>query len=65
MSQVSRSIFQKSRLYGVGVPLNEVDSVAEAINCANDKLTFIYLGLLVGRNMRIGESWNMVVNRVS
>ncbi|GKB40984.1 hypothetical protein Tco_0885926 [Tanacetum coccineum] len=27
----------KSRLYGVGVPLNEVASVAEAINCAHDK----------------------------
>ncbi|GKA96822.1 reverse transcriptase domain, reverse transcriptase zinc-binding domain protein, partial [Tanacetum coccineum] len=53
----------KSRLYGVGVPLNEVASVAEAINCTHDKLPFIYLGLPVGRNMRIGESWNMVVDR--
>nr|GEU93820.1 arginine repressor C-terminal-like domain-containing protein [Tanacetum cinerariifolium] len=53
----------KSRLYGVGVSLNEVASVTEAINCAHDKLPFIYLGLLVGRNMRIGECWNMVVDR--
>ncbi|GKE26600.1 putative RNA-directed DNA polymerase, partial [Tanacetum coccineum] len=53
----------KSRLFGVGVPLNEVASVAEAINCTHDKLPFIYLGLPVGRNMRIGESWNMVVDR--
>ncbi|GKF07976.1 arginine repressor C-terminal-like domain-containing protein, partial [Tanacetum coccineum] len=43
----------KSRLFGVGVPLNEVASVAEAINCTHDKLPFIYLGLSVGRNMRI------------
>ncbi|GJR61903.1 putative RNA-directed DNA polymerase [Tanacetum coccineum] len=53
----------KSRLYGVGVSLNEVASVAEVINCAHDKLPFTYLGLPVGRNMRIGESWNMVVDR--
>ncbi|GJT29539.1 hypothetical protein Tco_0909814 [Tanacetum coccineum] len=37
-----RSNLSKSRLYGVGVPLNEVASVAEAINCAHITVLLLF-----------------------
>ncbi|GKF11296.1 hypothetical protein Tco_0049222, partial [Tanacetum coccineum] len=38
--------------------------VSASLGCAHDSLPFIYLGLPVGRKMRLCEGWDTVVNRV-
>ncbi|GKD42619.1 reverse transcriptase domain, reverse transcriptase zinc-binding domain protein [Tanacetum coccineum] len=48
----------KSRIYGVGVPILEVNQVVNTIKCLYDNLTFLYLGLPVGKYMRLGERWS-------
>ncbi|PWA41399.1 RNA-directed DNA polymerase, eukaryota [Artemisia annua] len=53
----------KSRFFGVGVPISDVEQVGGSIRCAFDKLPFMYLGLLVGRSMRARGGWNDVVDR--
>ncbi|GJU50245.1 putative RNA-directed DNA polymerase [Tanacetum coccineum] len=54
----------KSRILGVGVPINVVQEVSASLGCAHDSLPFIYLGLPVGRKMRLCVGWDTVVNRV-
>ncbi|GKA25645.1 RNA-directed DNA polymerase, eukaryota, partial [Tanacetum coccineum] len=54
----------KSRLYGIGVDINEVINVANSINCQRDSIPFCYLGLPVGKNLRNKESWLGVMDRV-
>ncbi|GJU77074.1 putative RNA-directed DNA polymerase, eukaryota, reverse transcriptase zinc-binding domain protein [Tanacetum coccineum] len=54
----------KSIILGVGVPINVVHEVFASLGCAHDSLPFIYLGLSVGRKMRLCEGWDAVVNRV-
>ncbi|GJY68496.1 RNA-directed DNA polymerase, eukaryota, partial [Tanacetum coccineum] len=55
----------KSRLYGIGVDINEVINVANSINCQHDSIPFCYLGLPVGKNIRNKESWLGVVDRIN
>ncbi|GKC77815.1 retrotransposon protein, putative, ty1-copia subclass [Tanacetum coccineum] len=42
----------KSRLFGIGVDLSEVEDVASSLNCSHDSIPFLYLGLPVGKNMK-------------
>lgn len=42
---------QKSRLFGVGVS-EDINRLAARILCAATSLPFVYLGLLVGANMK-------------
>lgn len=60
-SLVSRSILTRA---GIGVSNSEVQSVANIIKCAHDKIPFIYLGLPVGKNMRRVDTWNVIVDRL-
>lgn len=55
----------KSRLFGIGIPIDEVASVARAINCSYDSLSFTYLGLPVGKTMKRMDAWNDVVLRIT
>lgn len=55
----------KSKVYGVGVDIMEVEYLARVIKCSFYKLPFIYLGLPVGSKMHKVEAWNKVVDRVS
>nr|GEZ26544.1 hypothetical protein [Tanacetum cinerariifolium] len=43
--------FNKSKLFSLGVPFNEVCSVASLIGCQPAQLPCIYLGLPIGANM--------------
>ncbi|GKA05381.1 RNA-directed DNA polymerase, eukaryota, reverse transcriptase zinc-binding domain protein, partial [Tanacetum coccineum] len=53
----------KSRIFGVGVPVNEVAAVASSLGCAHGVLPFIYLGLPVGRKMRLTDGWHGIIDR--
>ncbi|GJX30962.1 RNA-directed DNA polymerase, eukaryota, reverse transcriptase zinc-binding domain protein [Tanacetum coccineum] len=54
----------KSKLYGVGVSIEEVKAVASSLCCINDSLPFIYLGLPVGKKMHLSDGWGEVINRL-
>ncbi|GKC22545.1 reverse transcriptase domain, reverse transcriptase zinc-binding domain protein [Tanacetum coccineum] len=55
----------KSRLFGIGIPIDDVASVAKAVNCSHDSLPFTYLGLPVGKSMKTVDVWNDVVLRLT
>ncbi|GKB85399.1 hypothetical protein Tco_0957671 [Tanacetum coccineum] len=55
----------KSRIIGVGVPINVFEEITASLGCALDSIPFIYLGLPVGRKMRLCEGmywvkWNSI-----
>nr|GEX84742.1 RNA-directed DNA polymerase, eukaryota, reverse transcriptase zinc-binding domain protein [Tanacetum cinerariifolium] len=54
----------KSILFGVGVDLSKVEVVASSLNCLHDSIPFLYLGLLVGKNMQYYDGWLDVIRRV-
>ncbi|GJT60637.1 putative RNA-directed DNA polymerase [Tanacetum coccineum] len=53
----------KSSIYGIGVCLDEVKSIALSLNCKGDSLSFNYLGLPVNKDMSKASSWSGVVDR--
>ncbi|GJY12295.1 hypothetical protein Tco_0381604 [Tanacetum coccineum] len=53
-----------SRIFGIGVPNEDVQSVASSLGCVHGVLPFIYLGHPVGKKMRLCGSWDEIVNRV-
>ncbi|GKA35181.1 putative RNA-directed DNA polymerase, eukaryota, reverse transcriptase zinc-binding domain protein [Tanacetum coccineum] len=58
-------IAEALQLYGIGVPLADVKSIARSINCSYSSLPFTYLGLLVGKDTRKNKAWDEVVNHFS
>ncbi|KAJ9538624.1 hypothetical protein OSB04_031357 [Centaurea solstitialis] len=54
---------QKSKLYGVGVKLDEVQSWASRLGCGSANLPFIYLGLPVGGSMQKYNAWQPVIEK--
>nr|GEY94209.1 reverse transcriptase domain, reverse transcriptase zinc-binding domain protein [Tanacetum cinerariifolium] len=52
----------KSRLFGIGVPEEEVVNITRVVNCSYGSLPFSYLGLLVGKDMNRIEAWADIVN---
>ncbi|GJW39731.1 reverse transcriptase domain, reverse transcriptase zinc-binding domain protein [Tanacetum coccineum] len=52
----------KSRIFGIGVCIADVDQVAGSLGCAFDQIPFMYLGLPVGKSMRSCGGWNGVVD---
>lgn len=52
---------QKTKVYGVGVPMDSVIPLATATGCSATNLPFTYLGLPVGLNMSRRKSWEPVV----
>nr|GEW74576.1 RNA-directed DNA polymerase, eukaryota, reverse transcriptase zinc-binding domain protein [Tanacetum cinerariifolium] len=55
----------KCQLFGIGVPLVDVESIARSINCSYSSLPFTYLSLPMGKDMRKIKAWDEVVNRFS
>nr|GEU61210.1 hypothetical protein [Tanacetum cinerariifolium] len=55
----------KCQLFGIGIPLVDVESIARSLNCLFSSLPFSYLGLSVGKDMRKIEAWDEVVDRFS
>nr|GEU49539.1 putative RNA-directed DNA polymerase, eukaryota, reverse transcriptase zinc-binding domain protein [Tanacetum cinerariifolium] len=52
----------KSKIYGIGVPREEVASIACLIHYGFDSLSFIYLGLSIDRDMSKASSWFEVID---
>ncbi|GJR12182.1 putative RNA-directed DNA polymerase, eukaryota, reverse transcriptase zinc-binding domain protein, partial [Tanacetum coccineum] len=53
MSSSLKVNLEKSRLFGVGIPTSDIESVVASLGCACDQLPFIYLGLPVGKKCAI------------
>ncbi|GKE57143.1 RNA-directed DNA polymerase, eukaryota, reverse transcriptase zinc-binding domain protein, partial [Tanacetum coccineum] len=51
----------KSRLYGIGVAIEDVNVVVSSLGCAHNELPFIYLGLPVGKRMLFSDGWAKVI----
>ncbi|GKC91084.1 RNA-directed DNA polymerase, eukaryota [Tanacetum coccineum] len=56
---------QKSKLMGLGVSSNVVNSSANLMGCSILQLPFNYLGVKVGCNMSYIGSWDDVISKVS
>lgn len=56
--------FEKIKVFGVGVQIKEVDSLARSISCTAASLPFTYLGLPVGLNMSRRKSWDPMVQKI-
>ncbi|GJV17569.1 putative RNA-directed DNA polymerase, eukaryota [Tanacetum coccineum] len=41
----------KSKLYGIGIEMEEIEDYARSLECRAGKLPFLYLGLPIGNNM--------------
>ncbi|GJR58116.1 reverse transcriptase domain, reverse transcriptase zinc-binding domain protein [Tanacetum coccineum] len=54
----------KSRIFGVGVDIEKVETVASSLGCTHDSIPFLYLGLPVGKKMHFCEGWDVVINRI-
>ncbi|XP_071713279.1 uncharacterized protein [Rutidosis leptorrhynchoides] len=55
--------FNKSCLYGVGVPPSEVELMASRMGCKAGKLPFVYLGLPIGTRMNNVLAWQPVIDK--
>nr|GEY49811.1 putative RNA-directed DNA polymerase, eukaryota, reverse transcriptase zinc-binding domain protein [Tanacetum cinerariifolium] len=54
--------FNKSKLFGVGVTLLEVNSIALSIGCQPSQFPCIYLGLHIGANMSRCANWSPIID---
>ncbi|GKB05904.1 RNA-directed DNA polymerase, eukaryota, reverse transcriptase zinc-binding domain protein [Tanacetum coccineum] len=57
--------FIKKQPFGIGIPIDDVASVARVVNCSYDSLPFTYLGLPVRKSMKRVDAWNDVVFRLT
>lgn len=55
--------FSKSRVFGVGVTLQETTWWALPLRCEPSSLSFNYLGVPVGANMNLIRNWQPVIDR--
>nr|GEY08811.1 reverse transcriptase domain, reverse transcriptase zinc-binding domain protein [Tanacetum cinerariifolium] len=53
----------KSNLYGVGVPEDELQDMAQVTGCQAGSFPFTYLGLPIGKSMHHKSSWNTTADR--
>nr|GEY28825.1 RNA-directed DNA polymerase, eukaryota [Tanacetum cinerariifolium] len=56
--------FNKSNLFGVGVPFAEVVSLASITGCNALSTPFNYLGLPIDCNMALVKSWDPIIDKV-
>ncbi|GJZ09833.1 retrovirus-related pol polyprotein from transposon TNT 1-94 [Tanacetum coccineum] len=54
----------KSKLYGVGTALEDVEQCSGAIGCSDASLPFTYLGLPIGSNMNRRDNWDELILKV-
>lgn len=55
--------YQKSNLFGIGVPIDEVSSFASITGCNALATPFNYLGLPIDCNMALVKSWDPIVEK--
>lgn len=56
--------FNKCKLFGVNLPSDELNMFADSLGCELEKGSFVYLGMQVGINSHIKETWSWLVQRV-
>ncbi|GJT14045.1 reverse transcriptase domain, reverse transcriptase zinc-binding domain protein [Tanacetum coccineum] len=56
--------YNKSKIYGIGVNEEDLKEMARWMGCGIEEFPFIYLGLLVGENMRHIKCWGPVVEKI-
>lgn len=56
-------IFHKSRVFGIGVDIQEVIRGARTLGCESVKISFIYLGVPVGENMNLKKHWRPMIEK--
>ncbi|GJT65994.1 hypothetical protein Tco_1017474 [Tanacetum coccineum] len=54
----------KSKLYGVGVPMQDIENRAVITRCSSATIPFKYLGLPVGNNMNRSSNWENMIQKV-
>nr|GEW14102.1 hypothetical protein [Tanacetum cinerariifolium] len=54
----------KSRIFKVGIDIEDVETVASSFGCMHGPIPFMYLRLPMGKSMHFCEGWGKVVNRV-
>ncbi|XP_058764980.1 uncharacterized protein LOC131638429 [Vicia villosa] len=54
--------FHKSKVMGVNVAESFLETASHFLGCSREKLPFKFLGIQVGLNPRIGDSWKLVLN---
>ncbi|GJY30915.1 hypothetical protein Tco_0414410 [Tanacetum coccineum] len=52
----------KSRIFGVGVNIEKVESVATSLGWVHDFIPIAYIGLSVGKRMHFRDGWFDIVN---
>ena len=55
--------FTKSKVFGIGVNLEETMDWAGILGCVSGSLPFHYLGVLVGANMNRTKNWQPIIDR--
>ncbi|GKC14972.1 putative RNA-directed DNA polymerase, eukaryota, reverse transcriptase zinc-binding domain protein, partial [Tanacetum coccineum] len=53
----------KSNVYGVGVSQENLEAMATLTGCLAGSLPFTYLGLPIGKNMKLTDSWCVMVDK--
>ena len=56
--------FSKSKVYGIGVPPQEVSNWASPLGCEPTVLPFTYLGVPVGSNMNRIAAWKPILDKL-
>ncbi|XP_023763921.1 uncharacterized mitochondrial protein AtMg01250-like [Lactuca sativa] len=55
--------FHKSRVFGVGVDMQEISQFAFHLGCELAKLPFIYFGVRIGANMNQNKHWKPMIDQ--
>ncbi|GKB78808.1 putative RNA-directed DNA polymerase, eukaryota, reverse transcriptase zinc-binding domain protein [Tanacetum coccineum] len=63
MSSGLKVNFSKSKLFGVGVTLNETKRISSILSYTPFTLSFVYLGLPIGANMNKVANWKPIVDK--
>nr|KAJ0213660.1 hypothetical protein LSAT_V11C400178840 [Lactuca sativa] len=55
--------FSKSRVFGIEVDTQEITRWAAPLGCGPASLSFTYLGIPVGANMKLKKHWKPIIDR--
>nr|GEX11931.1 transposon TX1 [Tanacetum cinerariifolium] len=58
-----RILYNKSKLYGIGVNDSKLEDMARWMGCGFGEFPFTYLGLLIGENMRRVNAWKPIIKK--
>ncbi|GJZ70613.1 putative RNA-directed DNA polymerase [Tanacetum coccineum] len=53
----------KTKVYGIGVQNGEIEDFANRMGISPGKMPFMYLGIPIGVNMKIVDSWKIIVEK--